>query len=162
MPFTPFHLGPALLIGLLFFPFIDIIIICIASVIIDIEPAYYLFVLNKGPVHGIFHTYLMATVVAVILSIILYPIRVYYLRILSIFGLKQETSFRKMLVSSLIGTYSHVFLDMFLYPEMNPLYPLRGNPFLYALSPITVYGICVISFLIVIPLYIIRLIRSPK
>ena len=162
LPFTPFHLGPALFIGLLFFPFIDIIVICIASVIIDVEPAYYLFFTNRGPYHGLLHTYLMATVVGLILSIVMYPIRRYYLKLLSLFGLKQETNFKNILVSALIGTYSHIFLDMFLYPEMKPFYPFEGNPFLYALSVWTVYEICVVAFLLALPLYVIRLIRSEK
>jgi len=158
MPFTPFHLGPAILIGLLFFPLIDIIIICIASVIVDIEPAYYLFFTQRGPYHGLLHTYLAATIISFLLTLIMYPLRNKYPKLLGFFGLKQETNHKRMLISALIGTYSHIFLDSFLYPEMHPFYPIRGNVMLYALSPITVYGICILSFLLAGIIYVIRII----
>ncbi|MHA1616144.1 MAG: hypothetical protein ACTSX9_02430 [Candidatus Njordarchaeales archaeon] len=158
MPFTPFHLGPALLIGLLFFPFLDIFALCLGSVILDLEPLYYLLFTYKGPYHGLFHTFLGATVAGVFLSIILYPLRRYYLWLVKLFKLEQSTSFRKILVSSLIGTYSHVILDMFLYPEMKPLYPILTNPFLNMLPSVTIYEICIVGFLVAVPLYIIRII----
>ena len=157
MPFTPFHLGPALLIGIILFPFIDLFVILIASVIIDIEPLYIVITRSRAPLHGILHTYLMATVVSLILSLIMYPLKRYYLKLLRIFGLKQETSFAKILISSLIGTYSHIFLDSFLYPEMQPFYPYAENPFLHMLSIVAVYGICVVSFIIGLIIYIIRI-----
>ena len=157
MPFTPFHLGPALLIGIILFPFIDLFVILIASVIIDIEPLYIVITRSRAPLHGILHTYLMATVVSLILSLIMYPLKRYYLKLLRIFGLKQETSFAKILISSLIGTYSHVFLDSFVYSEIKPFYPYSGNPFLHVLSITAVYGICVVSFIIGLIIYIIRI-----
>jgi len=156
MPFTPFHLGPALLIGLLFFPYIDITVICIASVIIDVEPAYYLFFTSKGPYHGIFHSYLMATLVGVALSIVAHFTREQYLKILRLFGLQQETNVKRIISSALIGTYSHIFLDMFMYPEMKPFYPLEENPFLYQLSIVTVYEFCIIAFILAFLLCIVR------
>jgi len=55
MPFTPFHLGPALLIALVLLPYIDIVAICLGAIIPDIEPAYYLLFTDKGPYHGFFH-----------------------------------------------------------------------------------------------------------
>lgn len=62
---------------------------------------------------------------------------------------------KSLLTGAFIGTYSHIILDMLLYREMNPLFPLNGNPFY---SPdvalpvfITVYataGVSTIAFLI--------------
>jgi len=38
MPFTPYHLGPGLFVGLLFLGFIDFPTFLVASVIVDMEP----------------------------------------------------------------------------------------------------------------------------
>lgn len=157
MPFTPFHLGPALFLSMLLFPFVDVTVIFIASIIIDVEPAYYLLFTSKGAYHGYLHTYLGSTIFSTILALITSPFRKYYLRMLKSFGLKQETSFRKILGSYLIGTYSHVFLDSFLYPEMNPLYPFSGNPCFKLLTFNQVYGLCILTFILGLFLYIFRI-----
>jgi hypothetical protein len=39
MPFTPFHPGLALMLGLLFFSYLDLGTALVASVAIDLEPA---------------------------------------------------------------------------------------------------------------------------
>ncbi|MEM2141949.1 MAG: hypothetical protein QXQ81_01655, partial [Candidatus Thorarchaeota archaeon] len=39
-------------------------------------------------------------------------------------------------------TCSHVLLDSFLYPEMNPLFPILGNPFLGMVSHYSLYVYC--------------------
>jgi len=159
MPFTPFHLGPGLFVAMLLFPLIDVVVILIASVIVDVEPAYYLF--THGYVyHGFLHSFVGCSIVAVMLSLIAYPLRRVYLKILETFGLRQKTSFRKILISSLVGTNLHVLLDGFLYPEMNPFYPISGNPLLNMLSEATVYPICIITFILGATIYVARLIKS--
>jgi len=162
MPFTPFHLGPALFLSMLLFPFVDVVVIFIASVIVDIEPAYYLFFTPGGAYHGFIHTYLGCTLLSIILSIITYPLRKSYLKLLETFNLSQETSFSKILGSYLLGTYFHVFLDSFLYPEMKPFYPILGNPMLNMLGYVQVYGLCVLMFIIGLIIYVIRLIRLER
>ncbi len=161
MPFTPFHLGPGLFIAMLFFPFIDVVVILVASVIIDIEPAYYLFV-HGYAYHGFFHSYLGCSIVAIVLSIGMYPLRRFYLKVLDFFGLRQKTDLKKILVSSLIGTNFHVLLDQFLYPEMTPFYPISGNPLLGMFDITTIYSLCIFMFILGVPLYAIHLIRSKR
>ena len=75
MPFTAFHLGPALLIGIILFPFFDLAALLISSIIIDIEPFYVLFFAQGLPLHGFFHTFLGGTIVGVIVAIILWITR---------------------------------------------------------------------------------------
>ncbi|MFW9956308.1 MAG: hypothetical protein ACFFD3_17330 [Candidatus Thorarchaeota archaeon] len=38
MPFTPYHFGPALLIGVVLLPVVDLSTIIVASVVLDLEP----------------------------------------------------------------------------------------------------------------------------
>jgi hypothetical protein len=160
MPFTPYHFGPALFIGVLLFPFVDLTTIMIASVILDIEPlAVILFHLSM-PLHAFFHTYLGATLVACVLSVLIYPFRKYLNGIVSFFGLKQESSWRHIISASFIGTYSHVLLDSFLYPEMNPFFPLLGNPFLGLLGFGFVYNLCVVLGLVGFFIYLLRVLLN--
>ena len=161
MPFTPFHLGPGLLIAMLLFPYVDVIVVLVASIIIDLEPAYYLFV-HGYPYHGFLHSFVGSSLVALLLSVAMYPIRGRYLRILELFGLKQETNFRKIVLSSLIGTNFHIFLDSFLYPEMKPFLPLQENPLLYCLSPSAIYEFCLFAFAVGFLIYIARIIKKIK
>ncbi len=153
MPFTPFHFGPAVLIGMLLVPFIDISAILIGSVILDLEPLVVLLFHLPYPLHGIFHTYIAATIVAILLSLALWPLRNILNTIVSVFGVHQESTLRSLFIASLIGTYSHVFLDSFLYAEMNPFYPLLGNPFLGLLSTQFTYGLCIASGLLGLAVY---------
>jgi len=158
LPFTPYHFGPALLIGTLLFPFIDFATIVIASVILDLEPLAVIFLDLPMPLHSFFHTYLGATIVAIILTIGIYPFRKYLNEIVSFFGLKQESSFQRIILASFIGTYSHVLLDSFLYTEMNPFFPLIGNPFWGLLTSGLVYTLCLVLGFIGFFVYILRII----
>lgn len=67
MPFTPFHFGPGLLIGLVF-SFIDFPTFLIASLIVDIEPFLVLFFNFNYSLHGFFHSFLGGTIIALILN----------------------------------------------------------------------------------------------
>ena len=160
MPFTPYHFGPGLLLGVLFFPFIDLSTVIAASVILDIEPLTVLLLNLPFPLHGFFHTYLGATIVAFLLAFAIWPFRGYLNKIVSIFGMHQDSSFRHIFPASIIGTYSHVLLDSFLYAEMNPLFPLLGNPFLGAVQGVFVYNICVLFGLLGIGGYILRILYN--
>ncbi len=162
MPFTPYHFGPAVFIGVLLFPFIDLATLIAASVILDLEPLAILIFNLPGPLHAFFHTYLGATIVAVVLSICIYPFRKYLNEIVSFFGLKQESSFRHILPASLLGTYSHVLLDSFLYAEMNPFFPLLGNPFLGLLGGAFVYNLCLVLGVIGFFLYLLRVLLNVR
>ncbi|MFX1482813.1 MAG: hypothetical protein ACFFCP_06440 [Promethearchaeota archaeon] len=162
MPFTPYHFGPALLLGVLLFPFTDLATIVIASVVLDLEPLAVIFLNLSLPLHGFFHTYLGASIAASVLSVFVYPFRTYLNKIASLFGLHQNSSLRHIMAASFVGTYSHVFLDSFLYAEMNPFFPIIGNPLLGLLSSGDVYMFCVIAGLIGFLGYVLRAIIRPR
>lgn len=160
MPYTPFHFGPGLFLGVVLFPYIDFSTVMVASVILDIEPVTILILQLPFQFHGFFHTYLGATIVACILSAAIYPFRRYLNKIVSLFGLHQDSSFRHIFPASIIGTYSHVMLDSFLYGEMNPFYPIIGNPFLGILPITVVYGCCIFLGLLGIGIFALRLLHG--
>lgn len=157
MPFTPFHFGPALLIGMLLFPIFDLPALLIASVIPDLEPLFILTFHLSLPLHGFFHSYLGASILGILTAIIVYYLHGFLRKIMALFMLEQKSSFKRILYTSLFGVYSHIFLDSFLYGEMNPFYPLDGNPFLGLVSINGIYWFCIISFLLGLALYAYRL-----
>lgn len=115
MPLTPFHFGIALLIWSLFI-FLDPIALFIGSVILDVEGVLWFFGLHDQP-HGISHTIISAIAAAFILAIFLNKF------------FKRKRTFAIILLSSLIGTFSHILIDSTIYPEMNLAWPLNyWNP----------------------------------
>jgi membrane-bound metal-dependent hydrolase YbcI (DUF457 family) len=161
MPFTPFHMGPSLLIGLIFFPYLYIPSILLGSIIVDLEPLAFL-ILDLPVLHLFFHTFLGATIMAILGSVVLILLRGVFEKIMTFFLLPQTASPIKITVVTIIGAYSHIILDGFLYSEMQPFWPILGNPFLGLVSSSSVYLFCVICFIIAIPLYIIQIWRVKK
>ena len=159
MPFTPFHWGPALFLGLLLFPILDVPSFLIASVAVDIEPFYLMF--QDSPyLHGFFHSYLGASIIGVLVALIVYALRNVLHGILVAFRLPQGSSFKKVLLASLFGVYFHVFLDSFLYIDIRPFYPLEINPLYGVIQPRIIYQFCGISFLLGLLPYIYRVVKS--
>jgi hypothetical protein len=69
VPFTPFHLGPALLFGLALGTLFHLPTLLVASVVPDLEPFVVLyFHIHDYPLHGVFHSYLGSSILAVWLS----------------------------------------------------------------------------------------------
>ena len=129
MLFTPYHFGPGLLIGLVFLSFIDFPTFLIASIIVDIEPFLVLVFNLDYPLHGFFHSFLGGTMTALILTVILNQFRKYFTPLLSYFKIKQEISFKKILLASLLGIYIHILLDSSIYTDIRPFFPIDFNPF---------------------------------
>lgn len=161
MPFTPFHIGPALLFGLLLSAIFHFPTLLVASIIPDVEPFCVMYFHVSGyPLHGFFHSYLGSSILAALVAVVVYPLRNLLDRIMRVFRISQKSSF-KILFTSFAGVYFHIFLDSFLYEEMRPFYPLEGNPFINLLSAYgsdsVVYGFCIITALLGIVLYFIKI-----
>jgi len=90
MPFTPYHLGPALLFGLLFLSVINFPAFLVANVIVDIEPFLVLTLNLNYPLHGFFHSFLGGTLVAVLLALMMHQIRDRLSPLLSFFKLTKN------------------------------------------------------------------------
>ncbi|RRJ32817.1 hypothetical protein [Halocatena pleomorpha] len=139
MPFTLYHLGPALLIGLPLRRWIDLLTLCTASVVLDIWPLLAGLGVLPGPYHRVEHTYLGGAVVAGMLTVGM------------VLGAHQfPTQFDRwrsdtggltgLVVPGLIGTLLHVTLDSVTHPTMDPFTPIAGNPFshLFTLMELTI------------------------
>lgn len=157
MPFTPFHWGPALLVGLLLLKFLDLPSLLISSVIPDLEHVLILVFPLHLSRHGFFHSYLGASILAVVAIMTVYASMDWLSKVMLMIGLRQNSSFKKILSTSILGAYSHIFLDSLLYDEMKPFFPLEDNPFIQIASSqlryAAVYGFCGLSLIFALVLY---------
>lgn len=117
-----------------------------ANVIVDARATLIFLGFLDGQLHGPLHTYLGTLVLAVILTSGV-------LLVVSQFPETARFSSRPESVSavalaSISGTWLAVTLDAFLYGEMQPFYPLGGNPLHGLVGPLSIYGFCAIAFII--------------
>ena len=159
MPFTPFHLGPAIALGMVFNRWINIPAILLASVIVDVRAIYCLFIGNC-PLHGFFHTFLGATILGLLVIAVIWFFRTRLSKISKILKIEQDYSLQSITVGALIGVWAHILLDAFLYPEIHPFWPIEGNTLLLGIlgSP-EVYGLCVLGFLIGFGIYLLKIMK---
>lgn len=147
MPFTLYHLGPALVIGLPLRRRIDLTTLCIASVVLDVWPALVLFGVFPGPYHWIWHTYLGAAVVTgaltggMVLGARRFPTQFDRFRV----GEREPTA---IAIVGLAGTWLHVTLDSITHPTMDPFAPIAANPFSDHLSLMELTILCEILLVI--------------
>ena len=156
MPFTPYHVGPALLISFLLYPLLDVPTFVIASIILDVEPLLIIFLDLPGPLHGPFHSLTVSVLAALGFAAIMHGFRRITGPIVVARRLPQNPTFRDLIKTSVIGVWSHVLLDAFLYPEVQLLYPLPGNPLLGLVPYAAVTNFCVASFVASLPIYAVR------
>jgi len=149
MPFTPFHWGPALLIVVIGRKYLDFIALMLGAVIADIEPILVILGVIDGPLRGFFHTFEGVTFLAVLITLFVGITKDYRNVLLDQVGFEQEFSWHKVLAGSLIGAYSHVVLDAFIYEKFNALYFADINNFFYGYIPrLEMYLLCTIAGLL--------------
>jgi len=160
MPFTPYHLGPGLFVGLLLLSFIDFPTFLVASVIVDLEPFLVLTLNLNYPLHGFFHSFLGGTLLALPLALVMYRIRDKISPLLSFFKLEQKVSFKSVLAAALSGIYIHILLDSRGYTDIQPFYPSNYNPLLTTgiFAGLDAYIYCIWSFFGAAIIYVIRLV----
>lgn len=153
MPITPFHFGPALAAKAAAPKHVSFLAFAATQVVIDSEVLVYLWY-GMWPIHRFFHTYLGATVIAVLTVIIGRPLLGGAIRVwnramgsLQRSGLRIEPRIpvRPALVGALLGSWSHVLLDSMLYTDMEPFAPFSSsNALLGLLAGFKVYLLCVV------------------
>ncbi len=162
MPFTPFHLGPLLVIGLLLRNRLHAPTLLIGSIILDVEPLLVLVYGLPYPLHGYAHTLIASLAIGLATGYILYKLE-RFLRILWL-PLKLETrnqlSLKTYLVAGALGTVSHILLDTPLYSDIKPFYPFGVNPLYNPGLTILIYQSCLLLGSIGLTYYILLLFRG--
>jgi hypothetical protein len=133
MPFTPFHLGPALLLKAAAPRHVSFTAFAASQVAIDLESLYYL-MQRAWPVHRIVHTFAVAVPVGVAsgaLACLTLAALVRLLRIEQPDWLRNETELRCALVGGFAGGVTHPFFDAIMHTDIRPFAPFSPeNPLL--------------------------------
>ncbi|MBA3044036.1 hypothetical protein FP804_02740 [archaeon] len=165
MPFTPFHLGPSMLLGFKYERKLDLMSLALASIVLDIEPALNItmgIIMGKEALHhGFFHSFIGATMVGIIMVVAIYIMGHIVNRLRTFFRVEQRASLKTIASAVFLGIYLHVFLDSFLYPEIKPFYPSSFNPMFnqgfLIISYIAVYLFCAVTLITAFFIYKRRL-----
>ena len=144
MPFTPVHLGFAIFIFSIL-PFVDPIALLIGTIIIDVEPIFYL-ITGIGQMHGIMHSTLGVMVFFIPTSFISWLCYKY----LKLDRYLPKYNIYISLFSGILGLFSHIFFDAILYSEIMFFYPFSNTSgILYKpSSSFAIYLILGIMFLV--------------
>lgn len=151
MPVTPFHFGPAALVKAVMPRYFSFVTFGVTQAIIDTEPLYYM-AQGLWPIHRFFHTYLGATVVAVIVVVVGKPISEGIIRVWNwrlsptqrgCLEIEPSISIAAAAAGALFGAYSHVLLDSIMHSDMRPFTPFSNeNALLYLLSIDQLHLLC--------------------
>ncbi|MFX1537146.1 MAG: hypothetical protein ACFFDI_23290 [Promethearchaeota archaeon] len=159
MPFTPLHLGFGILLAALL-SFLDPFSIIVGSVAPDIEGAMvvFFFPFSGLPLHGFLHSFLGAFLLGMLTGLFSYG-GLKFTKLANILQdhLSMNITLGKSAISGIIGTFSHIFLDVTLYTDMNPFFPLIGNPFYGIVNNTLPLFFCMLGFFVGVPLFLIML-----
>ncbi len=141
MPFTPFHMGAALLLKPALRLNFSVLIFGASQIAIDIEPLVRI-IRGDAVLHGWSHTALGAIAIGMGSAWIARPIANAWLKALAGTGRPAYApiSARTALLSALIGTGSHLIFDGIMHADMHPFAPLSSrNPLLGVVSLSTLH-----------------------
>jgi hypothetical protein len=147
MPFTPLHMGPGILIKAILQGGFSLMVFGWAQIVMDIQPLMVI-IIGEGHLHGFSHTYVGATIIAIIAALTGKYLSEFGLKVI---GISEQQNIIKIkwlvvFVSSFIGTYSHVVLDSIMHGDVNPFYPLSQANGMFGLISITeLHHICIYS-----------------
>jgi membrane-bound metal-dependent hydrolase YbcI (DUF457 family) len=115
-----------------------------SQILIDIQPLVVLLT-QKGELHGFSHTYLGATLIAIVSALTGKYFGEIGLRIIDM-SIYNPINWRVAIVSAFIGTYSHVFIDSIMHSDIEPFAPFTtSSQFLGMVSIPTLHILCVVS-----------------
>jgi len=154
MPFTPFHWGPVLVIGYFAYRYLNLPTLLVAAVAVDFRATLVFFGLLDGAIHGIFHTFIGATIIGLAITLVFRLFRVQISTLTQKLGLpEQEYTWRSIFAAAMVGTYSHIVLDAMIYDYLMPFHPYEANPFYGLLTSFDVYLFCTLTGIIGVLLF---------
>lgn len=149
MPFTPFHMGPGIVIKAILQGSFSLMVFGWAQIVMDIQPLIVL-ISGEGHLHGFSHTYIGATLLAIFSAV-----TGKYLSQLGLWLLQIRPSifvsipWWVVFLSAFIGAYSHVLLDSMMHSDLQPFSPITLiNPFLGLVSVPVLHKFCMYSGLV--------------
>ncbi len=150
MPFTPVHMGPGILIKALLQGSFSLMVFGWAQIVMDIQPLIVI-ITGEGHLHGFSHTYIGATLLAIVAALSGKYLSELGLKILGISNNNKaiKITWVVVFISAFIGTYSHVVLDSIMHSDLEPFYPwLASNNLLGLLNIDQLHKFCLYSGLL--------------
>lgn len=145
MPFTPYHMGPGILIKSILRGSFSLMVFGWAQIVMDLQPLVAILT-GEGKWHGWTHTFLAALVLGAASAVTGKYLSEWGLALLA-WGRKPRLviGWTVAFISAWIGTFSHILIDGVLHREMEPLAPfVAGNPLFLALTQAQVQKFCLI------------------
>jgi len=152
VPFTPFHMGPALAIKAVSGRRFSVLAFGIAQVAMDIEPLVGM-IRSADVLHGWSHSYLGATLIGILVAFVSPPLcRLILARWNSELqhhgvgwlGAPSSLGWVPITTGAFTGTYSHVALDSIMHADITPLSPWsKSNELLGSISVSELHAVCV-------------------
>lgn len=131
MPFTSHHLGAGLLVGFLLRRKINwFTFLLTTTILVDLEPIYVVFFNPQmRRVHGYTHTFLASVLLGLIVGLLAYSVRKLIKKHLEGLGLAElSDGVTPYVLAGIAGWSLHVFMDSFLYFDIQPFTPVECNP----------------------------------
>ena len=154
MPFTPFHFGPSAWLALYSRGKTDVLIFVLVNVVIDVEPLLVGLYWPCLWAHGYCHNLLIGSLVGFVFGIIAYFGRGILEILKRLLNLRYRTSFKKIVLSAILGVWFHIVLDALVESSIHPFFPLQINPFFGFIPPSLVIGIFSLCFIPITLIYI--------
>ncbi len=123
MPFTPYHFGPSVFIGLVFRKWIDFPVFVLANVIVDFEVLVIMLFTLDWPKHRYCHTFLIGTAVGALWGLAAWPLRNLFKKLMKLFRIPYKTSLPKMVISGILGLWLHILIDGAYHFDVKILWP---------------------------------------
>jgi len=149
VPFTPFHMGPGILVKAILQGSFSLMVFGWAQIVMDIQPLFVL-ITGEGHLHGFSHTYIGATLLAVFSALSGKYLSETGLKISGISQKENPVIIRWWVsfLSAFTGTYSHVMLDSIMHGDVEPYYPLTRQNELQGLITVSqLHQFCIYSAL---------------
>ena len=154
MPFTPFHMGAALIVKPGLNRNFSVITFGLAQIAMDIEPGIGMLT-GAEVLHGPTHTILGALVIAYSVMLISPRVCTYLLRRwnkevihykLPWLAQSESVSKTALIVGAFFGTLSHLALDSLMHHDIHPFLPFsRANPLMGLVTHDAVYQLCSVA-----------------
>jgi len=124
MPFTPIHMGPGIFIKAILQSSFSLMVFGWAQIVMDIQPLLVILT-GEGHLHGFSHTYIGASLLAIVSAWSGKYLSEFGLMLFGIVGKDNPVmiQWRVVFASAFIGTFSHVFLDSIMHSDVEPFFP---------------------------------------
>ncbi|MBO9489882.1 hypothetical protein J7384_05860 [Endozoicomonas sp. G2_1] len=155
MPFTPIHMGPGILIKAILGTSFSLMVFGWTQIVMDLQPLIVL-ITGEGHLHGFTHTYIGALLIAAFSALSGKYLSEFGLTVLGIFDDSKTIviSWKVALISALLGSVSHVFLDSIMHSDVEPFFPVSlDNPFWRIISVSMLHKVCLYTGLVGAAIY---------